>query len=67
MLYKPNSLELKFMATDLYPLPSLLKPRERVDSSGIIYLNQSYSPIFNPLRNPLKIELYNETSSDKPS
>ena len=55
------------MATDLYPLPSLLKPRERVDSSGIIYLNQSYSPIFNPLRNPLKIELYNETSSDKPS
>ena len=65
-LYKPDSPELKFMATDLYPLPPSLKPCEPVDSSDIRYLNHSHSPIANPLSKPLNIELYNDTWFDKP-
>ena len=34
-LYKPDCLEIKFMATDLYPLPPSLKLCEPVDSSDI--------------------------------
>ena len=64
-LYKPDSPELKFMATDLYPLPPSLKPREPVDSSDIRYLNHSHSPIVNPLSKPLNIELYNDTCFNK--
>ena len=65
-LFKPDNPELKFKATDLYPLPHSLKPCEPVDTSDTRYLNQSYFPITNPLRKPLKIELYNETWFDKP-
>ena len=65
-LFKPDSPTLKFMAVDLYPLPPSLKPCEPVDSSDTRYLNQSYSPIINPLRKALNIELYNETWFDKP-
>ena len=65
-LYKPNSPELKFVATDLYPLSPSLKPCESVYSSNIRYLNHSHSPIVNPLNKPLNIELYNDTWSDKP-
>ena len=65
-LYRSNSPELKFMATDLYPLPHSLKPCEPIDSSDIRYLNQSYSHIINPLSKPLKIELYNKIWFDKP-
>ena len=35
-LYKPDSPELKLMATNLYPLPPSLNPCEHVDSSDII-------------------------------
>ena len=34
-LNTPNNLELKFMVTDLYPLPSSLKSCEHIDSSDI--------------------------------
>ena len=64
-LYKPYSPELKFMTADLYPLPSSLKPYEPVDSFDTRYLNQSYSPIVNPLSKPLNIKFYNETWFDK--
>ena len=57
---KPDSLEFKFMSEDLYILPPTLKPCEPVGASGTRYLNQSYAPIVNPLKNPLNIELYNE-------
>ena len=60
-LYKPDSPDLQFMVVDLYPLPLSLKLCEHVDSSDTRYLNQSYSPIVNPLREPLNIELYNGT------
>ena len=36
---KPDSPELKFMAYDLYPLPSSLKPRESIDIINTRYLN----------------------------
>ena len=58
---KPDSPTLKFTAVDIYILPPSLKPCEPVDSSDTRYLNQSYSPIVNPLGKPLNIELYNET------
>ena len=54
------------MVADLYALLPSLKPFEPVDSSNSRYLNQSYSPIVNPLRKPLNIELYNEIRFDKP-
>ena len=54
------------MATYFYPLLPPLKPWEPIDSSDIRYLNHSHSPIINPLRKPLNIELYNETRFDKP-
>ena len=65
-LYKPNSPQLNLMDTDLYPLLHSLKPCENVNSSNIRYLNQSYSPIINPLIKPLNIVIYNETWFDKP-
>ena len=65
-LYKHDSPELKFMATDLYFLPPSLKPCVPVDSSDIRYLNHSYSPIVNPLTKLLNIDLYNNTWFDKP-
>ena len=64
--YKPDSATLKFTAVDLYPLPPFLKLCEPVDSSGTRYLNQPYSPVVNPLRKSLNIELCNETWFDKP-
>ena len=36
---KPDSPELKFMAYDLYPLPSSLQPREPIDTINTSYLN----------------------------
>ena len=65
-MYKPDSPTLKFTAIDLYPLPPSLKPCEYIDSSYTRYLNQSYSPVVNPLSKSLHIELYNETWFDKP-
>ena len=38
------------MTADAYFLPPSLKLREPVDSFDTRYLNQSYSPIVNPLR-----------------
>ena len=55
------------MAVDLYPLPPSLNPYDPVDSSDTRYLNLSYSPIVNLLRNSLNIGLYNETWFDKPT
>jgi len=53
------------MATDFYHLPLSLKSCELVVSSDLRYLNQSYSPIINPLSKPLNIVLYNEKWFDK--
>ena len=60
-LYKPDNPTLKFTVVDLYPLPPSLKPCDPIDSLYTRYLNQLYSPIVNPLRKSLSIELYNET------
>ena len=65
-LYKPNSPMLKFMNVGIYPLLLSLKPCEPIDSSDTRYLNRSYSPIVNPLRKALNIELCNETWFKKP-
>ena len=54
------------MAYDLYPLPVSLKPCEPVDTTDARYLNQSHTPITNPLKKALHIELYNEKCFDKP-
>ena len=55
------------MVTDLHPLSTSLKPCNHVDISNIRYLNQSCSPIVNPLSKHLNIEIYNETWFDKPT
>ena len=65
-LHKPDSPELKFMAYDSYPLPPSLKPCEPVDTTDTRYLNQSHTPITNPLKKALNIELYNEKWFDNP-
>ena len=48
------------MAYDLYPLPLSLKPCEPVDTTDTRYPNQSHTPITNPWKKALHIELYNE-------
>ena len=65
-LHRPDSPELKFMAYDLYPLPPSLKPCEPVDTTDTRYLNQSSTPVANPLKKALHIELYNEKWFNKP-
>ena len=65
-LHRPDSPELKFMVYDLYPLPSSLKPCELVNTIDTMYLNQSHTPITNPLKKKFYIELYNEKWFDKP-
>ena len=54
------------MAYDLYPLPPSLKSCEPVDTIDTRYLNQFHTPITNPLKKALHIELYNEKWFDKP-
>ena len=44
------------MVMDLYSIPPSLKSCDPVDSSDLRYLNQSYSPITNPLSKPLNID-----------
>ena len=50
-LYKPDSPELKFMAYDLYPLPSPLNLCKSVDTTNSRYLSQHHSPLVNSLKN----------------
>ena len=62
-LHKLDSPEFKFMAYDLYHLSSPLKPLKPlkpVDTTDTRYLNQAHTPITNPLKKALHIELYNE-------
>ena len=54
------------MAYDVYPLPHSLKPCEPVDTTDTRYLNQSYTPVANPLKKALHVELYNENGSTNP-
>ena len=54
------------MAYDLYPLPPSLKPCEHVDYTDTRYLNQMHTPLINPLKRALDIELYNEKWFNKP-
>ena len=65
-LHKPDSPELKFMAYDMYPLPPSLKQCEPVDKNYSRYLNQQHTPLVNPLKKVLHIELYNEKWFSKP-
>ena len=65
-LHKPDSPELKFVAYDLYSLPPSLKPYEPVDTTDIRYLNQTDSPLANPLKRALHIELYDKRYFTKP-
>ena len=58
-LHRLDSPELKFIVYDLYPLPPSLKPCELVDTTDTRYLNQSHTPITNPLKKSLHIKLYN--------
>ena len=59
-LHKLDSPELKFIAYHLYPLHPSLKPCEPIDTTDTRYLNQSHTPVTNPLKKGLHIELYNE-------
>ena len=54
------------MAYTFYPLPPSLKLCESVDSSNTRYLNQMHTPLINPLKKALDIELYNEKWFNKP-
>ena len=54
------------MAYDLYPLPLSFKPCEPIDSIDTKYLNKSHTPIANPFKKALHIELYHEKWFDKP-
>ena len=54
------------MSEDLNILPPSLKLCETVDSSDIHYLNQSHTPIVNPLKKALNIELHIEEWFSKP-
>ena len=58
-LNNPKYPEFKFISEDHYILSPSLKPCEPVDGSDTPYLNQSYTPIVNPLKKSLNIELCN--------
>ena len=47
---KPTGLEFNFMSEVLYIFPPLLKLCKYVDSSDTRYINQSHTPIVNPLK-----------------
>ena len=55
------SPEVKYMAKDLYVLPSKALPCEPVDGTDSRYINLSRHLISNPLKNILNISLYNDT------
>ena len=59
-LNKPESPEFKFMWENLYILPPSLKCYKLVDGSDTCYLNQSHTPIVDPLKKSLNIGLHNE-------
>ena len=59
-LHKSYSRELKFMAYDFHPFPLSLKPYKPIDTTDTRYLKQSHTPLTDPLKKALYIELYNE-------
>ena len=62
----PTSPQLKFMAEELYALPSSLLPCEQVNGSDIRYLNYSHPSISNPLENVFCIMSYDTTHLSSP-
>ena len=56
-LVKPDSLQLEFMADNLYPLPPSLKLCECVDLCDAYYLINTYLLSYFFLRNFLNIEI----------
>ena len=59
-LNKLSSTEFEFMAYDLYSFLQYLKPYKPVDTVYTCYLNQTNTPLVNPLKKLLNIEIYNE-------
>ena len=62
----PTSPQLKFMAEELYALPSSLLPCEPVDGSDIRYLNHTHPSVPNPLEDVLGIMSYDTTHFSSP-
>ena len=56
---KPDSQVRKYKSTELYLLPPAIYPSEPLDTIDQRYLSYEYTPIHNPLKKPLGIELYN--------
>ena len=51
----------KYKGSELYLLPPTLFPHEPLDNMDKRYLNFSFSSIPSPLKQPMAIELYNDT------
>ena len=63
---KPTSPKLKYMAEELYALPSTILPYELVDGSDTKYFNHAYPSIPNPLKDDLDIISYDDTYFSSP-
>ena len=57
-LKNKNSVEQKFMAEDLYPLPPSLLPCDLIDGADIRYFNNSQPLITHPFEKDLNIKSY---------
>ena len=55
-----TSATRKYKSTELYLLPPALFPSSPLDTIDQRYLDSRYAPIVNPLKAPLRIELYND-------
>jgi hypothetical protein len=70
-LNKPDAAPLRYISSQLSPLPAGLLPCQPVDAPDLWFLNQSDAPTLHPLEHPFKLEQYNavwfsDNTSGKP-
>ena len=59
---KPDSAVRKYKGSKLCLLPLAIFPHYPLDTTDQLYLNYDHDPIASPLKKPINIELYNDTS-----
>ena len=56
----------KYEGTNIYFLPLGIFTSDPLDTMDVIYLNYSNAPIVSPLKQPFKMDMYNNVYFDKP-
>ena len=63
----PSSSKRKYKNTELYLLPSALFPSQPLDTVNQRYLNSTHASIVDPLKQLMRIEIYNKKWLRKPN